>query len=229
MPRAGGCETIPLLCAGDVSSAAPSGAAAAWEDDVTDGRMTASSGGRGLMVRVACIVSLLALVLVTMLPGGVNPSASAQDPTPDVACPETAADEQAATARRWFEEGLNGGDFSVLDEILADDFTYHSGALSEMNASELTDTVLAPIRVGFPDVHYTVDESLTGDDVVVLIWSAEGTQTGEFQGYAPSGNAARWTGINVYRFECGRVAEAWAEFDGLGRLRQMGVVGTPVP
>jgi predicted ester cyclase len=181
------------------------------------------------MFRGAYIVSLLVLGWVTMLPGGVTPSASAQEATPEVACPETTADEQAASARRWFEEGLNGGDFSVLDEILADDFTYHSGALPELNASELTETVLAPIRVGFPDVHYTVDEVLTGDDVVVIIWHAEGTQTGEFQGYAPTGNAARWTGINVYRFACGRVAEAWAEFDDLGRLRQMGVIGTPVP
>ena len=184
------------------------------------------------MVRVACIGSLLALLalgLVGMLPGGTVPRATALEATPATECPVTTDAEQEAIARRWFEEVLNGADLAVLDEMLSPEFTYHSGALGQMSAGELADAVLGPILVGFPDVDYTITQAFTGDDVVTLIWSAQGTHTGSFQGYAPSGTSATWTGINVYRFECGRVAEAWAEVDALGRLRQMGEVGTPTP
>ena len=181
------------------------------------------------MVRIAFIVSLLALGLFTTMPGGALPRAAAQEATPAIACPVTTDAEQEAVARRWFDDALNGADLAVLDEMLSPEFTYHVGAITEMNAGELADVVLGPILIGFPDVEYTIDQAFTGDDVVTLIWSAEGTQTGPFQGYAPSGKGATWTGINVYRFECGRVAAVWAEFDALGRLRQMGAVATPTP
>jgi hypothetical protein len=38
-----------------------------------------------------------------------------------------------------------------------------------------------------------------------------------------------WTGITIVRFACGRIAEEWSAVDGLGRLRQLGVIATPVP
>ena len=181
------------------------------------------------MVRITFIVALLALGLVGMMPGGAMPRATAQEATPETACPVTTDDENEAVARRWFEEVLNGGDLAVLDEMLSPEFTYHVGSSTQLNAQELADAVLGPIVVGFPDVEYSVEQAFTGDDVVTLIWSARGTHTGEFQDYAPTGKSATWTGINVYRFACGGVVEVWAEFDALGRLRQMGVVGTPTP
>jgi steroid delta-isomerase-like uncharacterized protein len=181
------------------------------------------------MPRLVVIVSLLGLALFPAILGHAMPAAVAQEATPDTECPMSSEDENEAVARLWYDDVLNGADMAVLDEILSPDFIYHSGTISEMNSRELADVVLAPILVGFPDVAYTVEEAITDDDFVVLIWRGEGTHTGEFQGYAPSGNAATWTGINAYRFECGRIAEVWAEFDALGRLRQLGLLGTPTP
>jgi steroid delta-isomerase-like uncharacterized protein len=172
---------------------------------------------------------MLGLALLPATLGHAMPQALAQEATPGTECPVTTEDENEAVARRWYDDVLNGADMAVLDEILSEDFIYHSGTNSEMNSQELADVVLAPILVGFPEVAYTVEEAITDDDFVVLIWRGEGTQTGEFQGHAPSGNAAVWTGITAYRFECGRIAEVWAEFDALGRLRQLGLLGTPTP
>jgi hypothetical protein len=38
-----------------------------------------------------------------------------------------------------------------------------------------------------------------------------------------------WTGVNIYRLECGKIAEQWSELDGIGRLQQLGVLATPTP
>jgi len=181
------------------------------------------------MLRVACVAALLVLGLVATRSGDTVPLATAQEATPETACPATTAQDNAAVARRWFEEVLNEADLTVLDEILSPQLAYHSGTLPTMSTGDVAEQVLAPILAGFPDVDYTVEQAFSGDDVVTLIWRAQGTHTGPFQGYAPSGKQAAWTGINVYRFECGRVVEVWAEFDALGRLRQMGVMGTPTP
>jgi hypothetical protein len=146
------------------------------------------------MLRVACIAALLVLGLVATRSGDVVPLATAQEATPETACPATTTQDNAAVARRWFEEVLNEADLTVLDEILSPEFTYHSGTLSELNAHDLAESVLGPILAGFPDVEYSVQHDFSGDDVVTLIWSAQGTHTGPFQGYAPSGKRAAWTG-----------------------------------
>jgi steroid delta-isomerase-like uncharacterized protein len=180
------------------------------------------------MLRVACVATLLVLGLFATRSGDAVPMATAQEATP-ADCPAPTAQDNEAVARRWFEEVLNEADLAVLDEILSPELVYHSGTLPAMTSADVAERVLGPILAGFPDVEYTVREAFSGDNAVTLIWSAQGTHTGPFQGYAPTGKQATWTGINVYRFECGRLVEVWAEVDCLGRLRQMGLVGTPTP
>ena len=141
----------------------------------------------------------------------------------------TGEDQNEAAARRWYEEALDGADLSVLDEILSPDVVYHSGSLPPQNIDQIKNVILAPVLVGFPDVDYTVDQAITDDDFVVLIWNAEGTHSGEFQGVPATGKHVTWTGINAFRFECGTIVEAWAEFNALGRLQQMGAIATPAP
>ena len=120
---------------------------------------------------------------------------------------------------------MNEADLAVLDEILSPELAYHSGTLPAMTAGEVADGAWSDSRPAFPMSSTPSSRPSAGDNVVTLIWSAQGTHSGEFQGYAPRASARHGRGINVYRFECGRVVEVWAEVDALGRLRQMGVVG----
>ena len=80
------------------------------------------------------------------------------------------------------------------------------------------------LRAGFPDVRFTVEQEIADGDVVVLRWTARGTQLGAFEGAPPTGRRANWTGINIARIGCGRITETWSEVDGLGRFRQLGVI-----
>ncbi|MCA9880449.1 MAG: ester cyclase, partial [Thermomicrobiales bacterium] len=59
------------------------------------------------------------------------------------------------------------------------------------------------------------------DDLVAIRYTSTGTHEGEFQGYAPTGKSITWTGANIYRIECGRIAEVWSEVDALGRIAQL--------
>ena len=35
-----------------------------------------------------------------------------------------------------------------------------------------------------------------------------------------SGKPVTWSGINIFRIECGKIAEEWSEVDGVGRIAQ---------
>jgi steroid delta-isomerase-like uncharacterized protein len=179
--------------------------------------------------RVGLVAITLVVSVASAALGNPWPEVRAQEATPAASCPVTSEAENEAVARRWYEDALNNADLSVLDEILSPDVAYHSGSLPPQSIDEIKDVILAPVLVGFPDVEYTIDQVITDDDNVVLIWHATGTQTGEYQGFPASGKQANWTGINVFRFECGKVVELWAEFNALGRMQQIGAIATPAP
>jgi steroid delta-isomerase-like uncharacterized protein len=179
-------------------------------------------------VRVSLFVVTMVIGCLTATSAAL-PQARAQEATPAAGCAATSQEENEAAARRWYEDALNGADMAVLDEILDPDVVYHSGNLPPQGIDGIKAIILEPVLVGFPDVKYTIDQVISDEDNVVLIWHGEGTQTGEFQGFPASGKHAEWTGINAFRFECGKVFELWAEFNALGRLQQIGAIATPTP
>jgi predicted ester cyclase len=73
----------------------------------------------------------------------------------------------------------------------------------------------------FPDLVYTFDQFIAKDDFVVERYTAIGTQRGQLGDIPPSGLVATWTGINIFRIECGRIAEVWAQVDAITRTQQL--------
>jgi steroid delta-isomerase-like uncharacterized protein len=180
------------------------------------------------MHRHSLMIALLVLGLGVALAPHPR-STSAQDATPATDCATTTAQENESIARRWHEEAINVGDLAVIDEIVTPDVVHHAGTFPDGVGPEAVKRVLGTLLVGFPDARHTVEDVVSGDDEVIIRWSATGTHSGEFQGYAPTGKQVTWTGINIFRFACGRIAEEWSEVDGLSRLRQLGVIATPAP
>ena len=131
--------------------------------------------------------------------------------------------ENAAIASRWHEDTINNHDLAVLDEILAPAAALDSATFADNPEPR---EVLGALLTGFPDVQHTVEAVVTEGNLVVIRYRASGTHEGEFQGSAPTGKSVTWTGINIYRLECGRIAEVWSEVDALGRIAQLTGTGT---
>lgn len=163
----------------------------------------------------------LCIVCGALFMSGLHPAipVAAQEATP-AACPTTTEEENAAIALRWTDDVINANNLTVLDVIAADDITHHAGTFPDRTGVDGVKEVLGALLTGFPDVEQTVEAVITQDDMVVTRWSATGTHQGEFQGYAPSGKPVTWSGINIFRIECGRITEEWSEVDGLGRIAQ---------
>ena len=122
---------------------------------------------------------------------------------------------------------MNKHDLSVLDEILAPDAEQDSATFTENPGPE---KVLGALFAGFPDVRQTITAVIAQDDLVAIRYLTTGTHTGEFQGYAPTGKTISWTGTNIYRIECGRIADVWSEVDAMGRAAQLtGAAPTSTP
>jgi predicted ester cyclase len=84
-------------------------------------------------------------------------------------------------------------------------------------------------RGAFPDVRLTINDQIAEGDIVVTRWTATGTHNGELMGIAPTSKRATVTGVDIDRYQGGKVVEAWASYDMLGLLQQLGVALSLAP
>jgi len=134
-------------------------------------------------------------------------------------------DRNVATLKRWFEEVWNQGRLKAIEEMASPDVIAHGQAQHtvDVGLKEFREFARG-IRAGFPDIHVTIEQTLSDGDFAVARWSATMTHTGPFLGIAPSGRKATVTGTTIARFADGKVIEGWDNWDQLGLLVQIGVV-----
>jgi steroid delta-isomerase-like uncharacterized protein len=78
------------------------------------------------------------------------------------------------------------------------------------------------VRTAFPDVHVTVEDTLSQGDRVAGRVTWRGTHEGPLAGVPASGKPVQFTAIHIVRFENGKAAEWWGVADLLGALQQIG-------
>ena len=137
-------------------------------------------------------------------------------------CPATTEAENVAIARVWHEEAINRRNLAALKDILHPQVVHHAaGGFPDVMTADEVEAMMAAFPAAFSDLRYTFDLFVVQDDFVVERYTASGTQDGPLQDLPPSGRRATWTGINIFRIECGRIVEIWSEVDALSRRQQL--------
>ena len=129
-----------------------------------------------------------------------------------------------AIYRRWFEDVVSGGDLALADELLAPDYRLHFPGMPGALDGEGHKALVAMFRTAFPDWTETVEDVIAEDDRVAIRVTGTGTHHGEFQGIAPTGTHVSATGVGIGRIAGERIGEAWAAYDALGLLQQLGAM-----
>jgi len=76
---------------------------------------------------------------------------------------------------------------------------------------------------GLPDLKFTVDETVSEKDKLVVAWTITGTHKGEFLGVAPTNKKVVFSGITINQIGGGKILESTVIWDRLGLLKQFGV------
>lgn len=199
-------------------------------------RSTTTCGGHRLLGALSGSVAAGLLGLLLTLGVGhtdVGSAEAAPGGGPGAAqatCPTTTPAENLALARAWHEDVINQRNPTVLQDILASQVVHHAagGYPSTMTAAGVA-AMMDDFLVAFSDLRYTFDLLLVSDDYVVQRYTATGTHDGPLQNMPASGRRATWTGINIFRIECGRIAEVWSEVNALSRNQQLTAAPTATP
>jgi steroid delta-isomerase-like uncharacterized protein len=127
-----------------------------------------------------------------------------------------------AVARSFFEDVLDQGRFDKYAESHASDFVAHAG---DHNATLDEDIAAArDERRALPDMHVKVNEIVADRDLVVVYWTASGTNTHEGMGFPATGRKISVPGMTLFRFKAGKINEEWSVFDMLSAMKQAGLL-----
>lgn len=141
------------------------------------------------------------------------------------------SEQNKALARRSTEEVWNQGKLAVIDELVASNATYHDPNVpgGKFTGPEGLKQFVQIYRTAFPDVHITIQDQIAEGDKVVNRWTATGTHKGDLMGIKPTNKFSTVTGVDIERYQNGKVVESWANYDMFGMLQQLGVVPSMTP
>ena len=123
-----------------------------------------------------------------------------------------------------FAEGINSGDFAIFDTVVSAACIDHDPAPGQGPGAQGYKDLFGDLRTAFPDLHAEpVHLVATGDDVA-FAYTLTGTNTGPFQGHAPTGKAIEVRGMQISRFADDVMVERWGSTDELGIMKQLGLL-----
>ena len=142
------------------------------------------------------------------------------------------------------EDGLTGNDRKALsrrvlemwgsdcadvgEDLFAADYVNHQepdaeGGISDKSLGEWRDLV-SGFHESFSGATVRISRQVAEGDLVATHWEISATQSGEFLGRAATGKRTTWTGVQIDRFEGGKIAESWVPWDKYRFLEALGLV-----
>ena len=130
--------------------------------------------------------------------------------------------EQNEATQKNLAEAINGGDLDAMDDLFAGDVVDHDPAPEQGPGPDGFKEFFATMRSAFPDLRIAPEQMVVDDENVAVAYTLSGTHEGEFQGIAPTGRKFDVRGMQIARFEDGKIAERWGSSDELGILKTAG-------
>lgn len=133
-------------------------------------------------------------------------------------------DENKTVMRRFAQEIVSGGDFSVFDQLISPAYVEYTPSPGVSPDREGFRQDLVALRTAFPDLRTEEVAVLAEDDRVVYHGSLSGTHSGPFMGMPPTEKRFRIAEMHIVRVVDGQFREHWGVFDALGMMQQLGAI-----
>jgi steroid delta-isomerase-like uncharacterized protein len=137
-------------------------------------------------------------------------------------------ENNAATFRRWFDEGCSQGNVDLADALYSPDYVTHSVGPDLPPTLDGLKMFIHALRQGVPDLQCPMEAVVAEGDRVAGRFTMVGTHAGTLFGIPATGKAVNVGVMVIARFnEAGKWVEDWASWDQLGMLQQLGVIPAP--
>jgi len=141
---------------------------------------------------------------------------------------DTSTEDMRALLHRFISEVINERDLErAMTDIVAEDFIEHIPFPGQGPGRAGLADVLAGMFAGFPDLHWTIRDTLAEGDRVMAYSTWTGTHRGKFMGIPATGNQVSVDAWTIDRYKNGQMTESRMIMDVAGLLTQLGVLPAP--
>ena len=140
---------------------------------------------------------------------------------------ENMSKQENIAVQKNMGEAVSSGNFDALKLAFDPKVKDHDPVPGQVAGPQGFIEFFRAFRTAFPDLAVAVDHMVTDDDNVAMAYTITGTHKGTFQGIAPTDKKIRARGMQIARFEKGKIVERWGSSDELGILKQIGAQVEP--
>jgi steroid delta-isomerase-like uncharacterized protein len=128
-----------------------------------------------------------------------------------------------------FTQFINTASEELAGELISPDAIFHvAGRAEPMRGPAGYLAIIGMMRGGFPDIQWTLEETIAEGDKVAARFTMRGTHEGTFYGVPPTGKKIEVNAMNIYLFSNSEIVEEHGQPDLLGLLQQIGAVPTSI-
>lgn len=122
--------------------------------------------------------------------------------------------------RRFIEEVINIGDFSVLNELIHPKYVYRSPD-QKIHGPEGIKALITAYRSAFPDLNVYIDDLIATEEKVAVSFTLTGTHQDDLMDIAATHKHVKVHGMLMSRFEDGKIVAEWEILDHLTLFQQL--------
>ena len=142
-------------------------------------------------------------------------------------CAAPVRETSPASANRQFMarfvEFINTADPRLATELVSPDAVSHVPWRAEpVHGPQGYLEIIGMMRDGFPDIQWTLEETVIEGDVVAARFTMRGTHRGAFFGVPPTGKTIAVQALKIYRLSTGKIVSEVGQADLLGLMQQIG-------
>ena len=134
------------------------------------------------------------------------------------------SEENKVLAKRIVQEIWNEGNMDLADEIIGQEYADKVAGDGSPIGPDGFKQAVDGIRSAFPDFNISIDDMISEDDKVALVWTFKGTHKGELMGIAPTDKRVEFDGVYLYKFREGKLVERSGKRDMFNLMKQLGVI-----
>jgi steroid delta-isomerase-like uncharacterized protein len=132
--------------------------------------------------------------------------------------------ENKAIVRRLYEEVWNKRKLEVISELISPSHALQAPNVSGSSIGpEAYKRQVLVFLEAYPDLHWTIEDTIAEKDKIVACWTFSGTHKGDYMGIPATNKKVSVDGITVHHIVGGKIMDSYGYFDVLGMIKQLGV------
>lgn len=131
--------------------------------------------------------------------------------------------EHKRIVQEFLDETYNKGNLKNTERYVTPDFIYHSRG-EDIEGIEGYNEWVSSDRSIFPDIRFTIVDSIAESGRVASAFIVEGTQKKEFRGLPATHRKFETVGMNIFHFKDNKIKEGWVVVDALTAALEIGAV-----